>query len=100
HRAAARRILAVTSARPEPVSAKVILTAVLIVVGAFSLSACKTSPIGTSPASPPVGRSPAYLPSPVLVLYGTTGPYRGPGAHMPSKQAIWPRTSAGARRCP
>ncbi|MEU7872310.1 hypothetical protein [Dactylosporangium sp. NPDC049140] len=48
---------------------------VLFIVAASSLSACKTSPIGTSGAGPSPGRSPAYPPSGVLVLYDTGGQY-------------------------
>ncbi|WP_433058425.1 DUF2334 domain-containing protein [Dactylosporangium sp. CS-033363] len=48
---------------------------VLVVVAASVLSACKTSPIGTSGAGPSPSRSPAYPPSGVLVLYDTTGQY-------------------------
>lgn len=53
----------------------VLSVAVVLVVATVSLSACKTSPIGTSPASPSAGRTPAYPPSGVLVLYDTTGQY-------------------------
>ncbi|WP_433085393.1 DUF2334 domain-containing protein [Dactylosporangium sp. CA-052675] len=47
----------------------------LVLVAASSLSACKTSPIGTSGAGPSPGRSPAYPQSGVLVLYDTGGQY-------------------------
>ncbi|WP_238016567.1 polysaccharide deacetylase family protein [Dactylosporangium sp. AC04546] len=50
------------------------MIAVLVLV-VVSVNACKTSPIGTTPASPSAGRSPAYPASGVLVLYDTTGQY-------------------------
>ncbi|GGM65352.1 DUF2334 domain-containing protein [Dactylosporangium sucinum] len=50
------------------------MIAVLVLV-VVSVNACKTSPIGTTPASPSAGRSPAYPASGVLVLYDITGQY-------------------------
>ncbi|MFI5909089.1 DUF2334 domain-containing protein [Dactylosporangium sp. NPDC051541] len=47
----------------------------LVIAAASSLSACKTSPIGTSGTDPSPGRSPAYPATGVLVLYDTTGQY-------------------------
>jgi uncharacterized protein YdaL len=73
-RAAVCRILAVTFG-PVRRLAVMVIGIVLVVVAASSLSACKTSPIGTSGAGPSPGRSPAYPPSGVLVLYDTGGQY-------------------------
>ncbi|MET7392267.1 hypothetical protein ABZS66_02065 [Dactylosporangium sp. NPDC005572] len=47
----------------------------VLVLAVVSVNACKTSPIGTTPASPSAGRSPAYPASGPLVLYDTTGQY-------------------------
>ncbi|MGI5244027.1 DUF2334 domain-containing protein [Dactylosporangium sp. CA-139066] len=74
HRTAVRRILAVTFGPERRLAAKVIRIALVVAV-ALSMSSCKTSPIGTSPATPSPGRSPAYPASGVLVLYDTTGQY-------------------------
>ncbi|MER7001924.1 polysaccharide deacetylase family protein [Dactylosporangium sp. NPDC000555] len=74
HRTAVRRILAVTFG-PERRLAVMVMGIVLVVAAAFSLSACKTSPIGTSRSGPSPGRSPAYPASGVLVLYDTSGQY-------------------------
>jgi uncharacterized protein YdaL len=74
HRAAVRRILAVTFG-PERRLAVMVIGIVLVVAAAFSLSACKTSPIGTSRTDPSPSRNPAYPADGVLVLYDTTGQY-------------------------
>ncbi|UWP84701.1 polysaccharide deacetylase family protein [Dactylosporangium fulvum] len=71
HRAAVRRIPTVTAGRLRGLLAVVVSLA----LAAVSMSACKTSPIGTSPASPSASRSPAYPRSGALVLYDTTGQY-------------------------
>jgi uncharacterized protein YdaL len=78
HRGAVRRTLAVTFG-PERLLAVMVTRAtwfvLLVVVAAVSLSACKASPIGTSPTAPSAGRTPAYPASGVLVLYDSTGEY-------------------------